>query len=193
MDEKAFLAKSNPLALAGALGEDETGEVAKSQVMDVGESKVKSPIMLGTDNIQVLERIDASEFSQKAHLLHALLAIGCIGPAIHLLSLHPYISGPYPSISDGIHRLLHVAIDPIYAPHSPARSFGEDVLAASNARKRRAVVNRSAPAHLNGFKRLNSKLFAATTLSQSRNSAIVECDFSLKMSCGKMRFPSARL
>jgi len=101
--------------------------------------------MLGTDNMQALERIDGSEFSQKAHLLHALLAIGCIGPAIHLLSLHPYISGPYPSISDGIHRLLHVAIDSIYAPHSPGRSFGEDVLAALNARKRRAIVNRSAP------------------------------------------------
>ena len=42
MDEKAFLAKSNPLALAGALGEDEAGEVAKSQVMDVGESKVSN-------------------------------------------------------------------------------------------------------------------------------------------------------
>ena len=40
MDEKAFMAKSNPLALAGALGDDEGGNVQTSQAMET-ESKVK--------------------------------------------------------------------------------------------------------------------------------------------------------
>jgi len=39
MDEKAFLAKSNPLALAGALGDGET-DGPKEQATDVIETKV---------------------------------------------------------------------------------------------------------------------------------------------------------
>ena len=40
MDEKAYMAKSNPLALAGALGDDEAGDGQKSQVIESRESKV---------------------------------------------------------------------------------------------------------------------------------------------------------
>jgi hypothetical protein len=37
MDDRAFLAKSNPLALAGALGDDETGDGVKPQLTESGE------------------------------------------------------------------------------------------------------------------------------------------------------------
>jgi THO complex subunit 2 N-terminus len=40
MEDKAFMAKSNPLALAGALGDDEGGEAQKPQVSECNESKV---------------------------------------------------------------------------------------------------------------------------------------------------------
>ena len=40
MEDKAFMAKSNPLALAGALGDDEGGEAQKPQVSESIESKV---------------------------------------------------------------------------------------------------------------------------------------------------------
>jgi len=40
MEDKAFMAKSNPLALAGALGDDEGGEAQKPQVSESNESKV---------------------------------------------------------------------------------------------------------------------------------------------------------
>jgi hypothetical protein len=39
MDEKAFMAKSNPLALAGALGDDDGVDGQSSQAMEI-ESKV---------------------------------------------------------------------------------------------------------------------------------------------------------
>lgn len=43
MDEKAFLAKSNPLALAGALGDGENAEDQISQAMEVSDlGKVQS-------------------------------------------------------------------------------------------------------------------------------------------------------
>jgi THO complex subunit 2 len=89
-------------------------------------------------------RTASLEISQKAHLLHALLAVGCIPPAIQLLSLHPHLSAPYSFIADGIHRILHIAIEPIYAPHSPARNFDERFLSHCNAPKRRAAASRSA-------------------------------------------------
>lgn len=37
MDDRAFMAKSNPLALAGALGDDETGDGVKAQAAESGE------------------------------------------------------------------------------------------------------------------------------------------------------------
>ena len=40
MEERAFMAKSNPLVLAGALGDDEGGDGQTSQTMET-ESKVK--------------------------------------------------------------------------------------------------------------------------------------------------------
>lgn len=40
MEDKAFMAKSNALALAGALGDDEGGEDQKPQVAESSESKV---------------------------------------------------------------------------------------------------------------------------------------------------------
>jgi hypothetical protein len=42
MDDKAFMAKSNPLALAGALGDDESGDVQKAAVQEKTDSKVLS-------------------------------------------------------------------------------------------------------------------------------------------------------
>lgn len=64
---------------------------------------------------------------------------------MQLLSLHPHLTGPHSFISDGIHRLLHVAIEQIYAPCSPCRYFEPQLLASRNSRRRRAVANRSAP------------------------------------------------
>jgi len=40
MDERAFMAKSNPLALAGALGDDDGGDGQASQAMEA-DSKVR--------------------------------------------------------------------------------------------------------------------------------------------------------
>jgi hypothetical protein len=42
MDDKAFMAKSNPLALAGALGDDDSGEAPKINVQEVNDLKVYS-------------------------------------------------------------------------------------------------------------------------------------------------------
>jgi hypothetical protein len=43
MEERAFMAKSNPLALAGALGDDEAGDGDKQQTTDNRETKVARP------------------------------------------------------------------------------------------------------------------------------------------------------
>jgi hypothetical protein len=40
MEDKAFMAKSNALALAGALGDDESGDGQNPQVLEASESKV---------------------------------------------------------------------------------------------------------------------------------------------------------
>ena len=40
MEERAFMAKSNALALAGALDDDENGDDQRQQVADTGEVKV---------------------------------------------------------------------------------------------------------------------------------------------------------
>jgi THO complex subunit 2 N-terminus len=40
MDEKAFMAKSNPLALAGALGDDDAGEGKDADMTEISEPKV---------------------------------------------------------------------------------------------------------------------------------------------------------
>jgi THO complex subunit 2 len=89
--------------------------------------------------------VDPAEANQKVQLLYALLAVGCIPAALLLLSLHPQISGPHSFVSDAIHRLLHVAIDSIYAPYSPSRLFDRDTLASLNAQRRRAASSRSSP------------------------------------------------
>jgi THO complex subunit 2 len=75
--------------------------------------------------------------------LHALLAIGCIPAALQLLSLHPQISGPYQFVSDGIHRLLHIAIEPIYRPYAPSRNFEQLALDRLEMQKRRAATSRT--------------------------------------------------
>jgi THO complex subunit 2 len=81
--------------------------------------------------------------NQKVSLLHALLAVGCIPAALQLLSLHPQISGPHHFVSDGIHRLLHIAIDPIYRPYSPSSNFDQPTLDRLETQKRRAATNRT--------------------------------------------------
>ena|SRR5437764_1277227 len=81
--------------------------------------------------------------NQKVSLLHALLAVGCIPAALQLLSLHPQISGPHRFVSDGIHRLLHIAIDGIYRPYSPSRNFEQDILDRLETQKRRAATSRT--------------------------------------------------
>jgi THO complex subunit 2 len=81
--------------------------------------------------------------NQKVSLLHALLAVGSLPAALQLLSLHPQISGPYQSVSDCIHRLLHVSIDAIYAPFSPARRFDYLGFERLGMVKRRAISNRT--------------------------------------------------
>jgi hypothetical protein len=40
MDDKAFMAKSNPLALAGALGDDESGDGQKPTTQEANDQKV---------------------------------------------------------------------------------------------------------------------------------------------------------
>lgn len=42
MDDRAFFAKSNPLALAGALGDDETGDGVKPLPAESGEKVTQS-------------------------------------------------------------------------------------------------------------------------------------------------------
>jgi len=81
--------------------------------------------------------------NQKISLLHALLAVGCISAALQLLSLHPQISGPHQFVSDGIHRLLHIAIEPIYRPYSPSSNFEQHTLNRLEMQKRRAATSRS--------------------------------------------------
>jgi THO complex subunit 2 len=81
--------------------------------------------------------------NQKVSLLHALLAVGCIPAALQLLSLHPQISAPHRFVSDGIHRLLHIAIDGIYRPYSPSRNFEQDTLDRLDTQKRRAATSRT--------------------------------------------------
>jgi THO complex subunit 2 len=83
------------------------------------------------------------ELNQKVQLLHALLAVGSIPPALELLSLHPHISAPYSCISDGVHRLLHVAIEPIYAPLSPSTLFEARVAEGLATQRRRGANSRT--------------------------------------------------
>jgi THO complex subunit 2 len=71
------------------------------------------------------------------------LAVGSLPAAFQLLSLHPQISGPHECISDGIHRLLHVAINPIYRPYSPSRNFDEHVKDGLDVQRRRAAASRT--------------------------------------------------
>lgn len=80
--------------------------------------------------------------------MHALLAVGSLPAALQLLSLHPKISGPHSSIADGIHRLLHVSIDPIYKPVSPSRQFEQRVVDGLEVQKKRATVNRTSPGNV---------------------------------------------
>lgn len=42
MEERAYMAKSNALALAGALGDDEDGDNQKPKAVETAESKVFS-------------------------------------------------------------------------------------------------------------------------------------------------------
>jgi THO complex subunit 2 len=90
-------------------------------------------------------------------LLHALLAVGSIPAALQLLSLHPQISGPYQFISDGIHRILHISIDKVYAPYSPSRQFDQFGLEKLGMQKRRAVTNRAAGAPLEWISEMERK------------------------------------
>jgi len=51
MDDKAFMAKSNPLALAGALVDDESGDVQKPQVSESRELKVCPHLIRISDDL----------------------------------------------------------------------------------------------------------------------------------------------
>lgn len=98
-----------------------------------------------------------AEMSQKASLLHALLAVGGLPSAIQLLSLHPQISAPHPSISEGIHRILHVSIQPIYAPFSPARHFDKRIVDGLESQKKRAAATRTATGNVEWLDDLERK------------------------------------
>jgi THO complex subunit 2 len=89
--------------------------------------------------------------------LHALLAVGGLPAALQLLSLHPKISGPHSSIADGIHRLLHVSIDPIYKSVSPSRQFEQRVVDGLEIQKKRATVNRTSPGNVEWLDDLERK------------------------------------
>ena len=76
-------------------------------------------------------------------MLHALLAVGCLPCAIQILSVHPYLSAPYGVISKDIHRILHVAIESVYAGHSPVRNFRESIRSSfCKPKKKRAILAR---------------------------------------------------
>ena len=95
--------------------------------------------------------------NQKAFLIHALLSVGCLPYALQLLSLHPEISGPYLSISEGIHRLLHVAIRSVYIPFSPLTSFGHDAMGQLKSQRKRAAPSRTFPGTLEWLDELERK------------------------------------
>ena len=89
--------------------------------------------------------------------MHALLAVGSLPAALQLLSLHPQISGPHSSISDGVHRLLHISIDSIYAPYSPSRLFEKRVLDGLETQKKRAAVARTPTGNVEWLEDLERK------------------------------------
>lgn len=53
----------------------------------------------------------------------ALLSVGKLDLGIQILSLHPKMSTVYPDISVALSRLVHVIIDLVYRPISPAAKF----------------------------------------------------------------------
>jgi THO complex subunit 2 len=97
------------------------------------------------------------EINQKVSLLHALLAVGSLPAALQLLSLHPQISGPHSFISDCIHRMLHVAIEQVYYPFSPARRFDPQVVKNLEQQKKRATPSRTNPGTVEWLEDLERK------------------------------------
>ena len=104
-----------------------------------------------------MDRPKIIETNQKVSLLHTLLAVGSLPAALQLLSLHPQISGPHSSISDCIHRTLHVSIDSIYSPYSPSRLFEKRVLDGLETQKKRAAASRTSTGNVEWLEDLERK------------------------------------
>ena len=98
-----------------------------------------------------------AETNQKVSLLNALLAVGSLPAALQLLSLHPQISGPHVSVSDGIHRLLHISIATVYAPFSPSRFFEPRIIGGLESQRKRAAASRTNPGTVDWLEDLERK------------------------------------
>jgi len=61
------------------------------------------------------------------------------------------------SVSDGIHRLLHVSIAKVYAPFSPSHFFAPRIVDGLDAQRKRAVASRTNPGTVDWLEDLERK------------------------------------
>ncbi|KAF9978216.1 THO complex subunit 2, partial [Mortierella antarctica] len=111
MKDKANSLKSNPLAMAGALVDDTV--VGASSV-----SSVKDQAMTDTTHAEAVPELPLP--NQKVGVVNALLSIGDLENAMFLFARFPNLTASYPETADLLCRLIHVMIQNVYAPFSPA-------------------------------------------------------------------------
>lgn len=101
IEERAFLTNSSALAMAAPLTDESGGDNKNST------TEPEAPKLSADGGVKY-------PFYQKTAILHALLSVGSIKPALFMLSRYPKIVDPYPEIADLLLKITDYAIEPLY-------------------------------------------------------------------------------
>lgn len=110
MNDRTYMANSSILAMAAPLSDDSPGPDGRQQSQSQSQSQSQQEQEPATNPDGTIKYPSY----QKTGLLHSLLAVGSIYPALFMLSRYPKIVDPYPEIADLLHRVFEYSIDPLY-------------------------------------------------------------------------------
>lgn len=113
IDERGRGGRINALAMAGSLTDDTLPPSRSTNSSDAVANKA-APVKKEEETKPEIKRQN-----QKLMLLKHLLSIGALPESLFILGKFPNLVYSYPEIADHIHRLVHHALEPLYASLRP--------------------------------------------------------------------------
>jgi hypothetical protein len=121
----ALAGSANALTAAAPLAKDDVPQRPRHS------EPPKAPAAAGPKRVPVAPK---RPVIQKIGIVSSLLALGCIRPAIAILTTFPWLVESHPEIADLLLRILQVSISPLFKTHFPVDQ--DHVLAINQIRTR---------------------------------------------------------